>query len=166
VVPLEVPPLRDRPEDIPLLALHFLAEFRRQFGRSVDAFSREALDQMLAYSWPGNVRELRHVVERAVLLNQTPVIERMDLPREGRAARDARGPECPVAPGTPLREFLVEAERRYWKDLLDRQRGNVTAALKEARVPSKTFYRRIRALGVDPRDHRPREEKASPETND
>ncbi|HOU52501.1 MAG TPA: sigma-54 dependent transcriptional regulator [Myxococcota bacterium] len=162
VVPVEVPPLRERREDIPLLALHFLAEFRRQFGRSVDAFGREALDQMLAYSWPGNVRELRHVVERAVLLNQTTVIERLDLARGDRPPRGRQATDCPEPSGMPLREFLVEAERRYWRDLLDRQRGNVTAALKEAQVPSKTFYRRIRALGVDPRDHRSRDEPGTP----
>jgi len=162
VVPIEVPPLRERLEDIPLLALHFLAEFRRQFGRPVDAFSQEALDQMLRHSWPGNVRELRHAVERAVLLSRTSVIERLDLPREERVAPRTPLTDCLPAPGLPLREFLAQAERRYWKDLLDRHRGNVTAALKMAEVPSKTFYRRIRALGLDPRESRSRQDRDPP----
>ncbi len=146
VVPIRLPPLRERLDDIPHLALAFLAGYRKSFGRGPDAFSTRAIEQMLSYPWPGNVRELKHVVERAVLLSRGSVIEDLDLP------------EAPLEPGRPpyggkfpsLRQYLKNCERGYYRDLLRRHGGHVTSALKEAGLPSKTFYRRIRAVGLDP----------------
>ncbi|NOZ01617.1 MAG: sigma-54-dependent Fis family transcriptional regulator, partial [Deltaproteobacteria bacterium] len=148
VVPILLPLLRERNDDIPLLALTFLKEYREKFGRSADAFSDRALKQMLSYSWPGNVRELKHVVERAVLLSSGPVIETLDLPTEKAVAvpLPTEGKTMP-----PMKDYLAECERMYYLQLVDRHGGNITQALKEAKMASKTFYRRLRAVGLDPR---------------
>ena len=74
VIPIHLPPLRDRKEDIPLLADHFLARYRDQMGKRVTGISGEALSLLERYRWPGNIRELENVIERAVALEQTPVI--------------------------------------------------------------------------------------------
>ncbi|MFU2220988.1 hydrogenase, partial [Proteus mirabilis] len=70
VFPLELPPLRDRPEDIPLLAKHFTQKMARHMNRSIDAIPTEALRQLMSWDWPGNVREMENVIERAVLLTR------------------------------------------------------------------------------------------------
>ena len=74
VIPIDLPPLRDRREDIPLLADHFLGRYREQMGKRVTGISGEAMALLTAYHWPGNIRELENVIERAVALEQTPVI--------------------------------------------------------------------------------------------
>ncbi len=146
VVPIRLPPLRERLDDIPYLALHFLAEARRSFGHGPDAFSHRAIEQMLRYPWPGNVRELKHTVERAVLMTRGSVIESLDLPTGALPAQHV-GQEDRLP---PLRDYLRDCERAYYRALLKRHGGHVTNALKEAGLPSKTFYRRIRAVGLDP----------------
>ncbi|MBM4394912.1 MAG: sigma-54-dependent Fis family transcriptional regulator [Deltaproteobacteria bacterium] len=151
VVPIYLPPLRERPEDIPTLALYFLSHYRKQFGREADAYSDRALEQMLRYRWPGNVRELKHVIERGVLLSRGPVIDALDLPKEAGPIADAADSRGAAATAQPLREYLRDCERRYYTALLRRHEGNVTRALAEARIPSKTFYRRLHAVGLDPR---------------
>jgi DNA-binding NtrC family response regulator len=150
VVPIDLPPLRERTEDIPMLALHYLAEFRKQFGREVDAFSDRAVEQMLRHVWPGNVRELKHVVERAVLLCRGTLIEDLGLP-EGRGPGVQPVLNLASGPLPPLRDYLRNAESSYYSNLLARHEGNVTQAIEEARLPSKTFYRRLKSLGIDPR---------------
>jgi two-component system response regulator HydG len=81
VVRIEIPALRHRPTDVPILAAHFLTHARTKHPRSVAAsFAPDALDAMTAYAWPGNVRELEHVIERAVILSTQPAITRADLP--------------------------------------------------------------------------------------
>ena len=152
VVPIFLPPLRDRLDDIPLLALTFLKEFRKKFGREADSFSDRALEQMLSYPWPGNVREMKHVIERVVLLSSGSLIESLDLP----SARTGPAPGVKSEePLPPMRDYLAECERRYYAELIRRHGGNVTQALKEAKMASKTFYRRLRAVGLDPKLLRP-----------
>src|SRR5690606_21196886 len=82
VINVELPSLRDRVSDIPLLAQRFLTEVREDVGREVTGFSEAALTSLKRHTWPGNVRELQNVVERAVLLGKTPLIEPADLPPE------------------------------------------------------------------------------------
>jgi two-component system response regulator PilR (NtrC family) len=85
VIPMQLPPLRDRREDIPLLAEHFLAKHAAQTGKAVRAISQEAMILLSAYAWPGNVRELENVLERSVALEQTPIILAETLPPQVRA---------------------------------------------------------------------------------
>ena len=86
VIPIQLPPLRDRREDIPLLAEHFLAKYATQMEKPVRTISHDAQDLLTAYSWPGNVRELENVIERAVALEQTPAVLPESLPPALRTA--------------------------------------------------------------------------------
>jgi DNA-binding NtrC family response regulator len=103
VVPILMPPLRDRPEDIPLLAHHFLQEFGRENGKEVTGFAPEAMESLLNHCWPGNVRELRTAIEHAVVLARGSQITARDLPLTVRAQSDpmvpaGRSPFLPRAP--------------------------------------------------------------------
>ncbi len=82
VIPIFVPPLRERKEDIKVLANYFLKKYANTFGKKIDGFSPEAMEKLVNYDWPGNVRELENLIERLVVLNNTPTIEEEDLPRE------------------------------------------------------------------------------------
>jgi DNA-binding NtrC family response regulator len=99
VIHIDVPPLRERLDDVPLLAEHFLARFRHQAARRITGFSRDALDAMTGYAWPGNVRELRNAVERAIVLGDRPLIMPQDLPPQVLA--QAAPPRTRPSPPTP-----------------------------------------------------------------
>jgi DNA-binding NtrC family response regulator len=116
VIELRVPPLRERPEDIPHLADHFREEFNRRHALAVEAFAPDALDALYRHAWPGNVRELRNVVERAMLMAGGPKVESRhltlgDLPR-------------PERPGPPRIDGLTPRQERILS--LARERGGVT----------------------------------------
>ncbi|HEY4059766.1 MAG TPA: sigma-54 dependent transcriptional regulator, partial [Kofleriaceae bacterium] len=99
VIAIDVPPLRARLDDVPLLAEHFLARFRQQAGRRISGFSPDALAAMTRYSWPGNVRELRNAVERAVVLGERDTIQMQDLPPQVLA--QAQPPRTRTSSPTP-----------------------------------------------------------------
>jgi formate hydrogenlyase transcriptional activator len=132
VVPLHVPPLRERREDIPQLAMYFLGRYARAFGRSAASLSPVSMDRLLAYAWPGNVRELQNVIERAVVLSSGPVLE---LSAETFSATAAAAPTGDRGDGVPTRDAaardvppvahpetatLEEIERAYILRMLDR----------------------------------------------
>jgi two-component system response regulator PilR (NtrC family) len=133
VIPIALPPLRERREDIPLLADHFLAKYAEQMGKPIAAISRDALDQLMRYDWPGNIRELENVIERAVALEGTPAILPDSLPptvRGDTAARPAASAAAAAAPadGLPASGFDLEAhvkeiERVYIAEALKRAGG-------------------------------------------
>src|SRR5690606_20855111 len=115
-IEIHLPPLRERREDIPLLANHFLAQHARRYGRQVTGFEPEAMRALLAHPWPGNVRELEHTIERAVLLTRGESIRLEDL---GLRARPTDGP-------VRLEEMpLAEAEKHLIRLALERYDGNV-----------------------------------------
>jgi DNA-binding NtrC family response regulator len=108
VVSMECPPLRARPTDVPLLAMHFLARYARENGKEVTRFSEEALDRMLRHRWPGNVRELENAVERAVVISQSDVIRPEDLPPTVSPAPQESGmPQVPGASLADLERFAI-----------------------------------------------------------
>jgi two-component system response regulator HydG len=153
VITLEIPPLRDRREDIPLLAHHFLRRFAEKNGKQLSGFTEEALDLLQSHRWPGNVRELENVIERAVVLTRSPLISPADLP-EGLAGSDSAGRHLVVSIGTPLEEVedrLIEETLRYTK-------GDKTLAAKLLGIATRTIYRRLKA---DP-DAGPRNEEEPP----
>ena len=127
--PIQLPPLRDRREDIPVLAMYFLEQSARQRGKAIAGFERAALDAMQAYQWPGNVRELRHYVERAVILGAGREIRLDDLPKK-------------VLGSTPPLETAAVASFARLKDL---EREAVARALSEA---GGNRTRAARALGM------------------
>jgi two-component system, NtrC family, response regulator AtoC len=138
VVSIRIPPLRERREDIPLLAEHFAAKHGRSEGA---ALSPAARDLLVAYDWPGNVRELENVVARALALNPSGVVTPDDLPEHVRAARAAAA----VQPGLPSqdRPTLAELERRYAAQVLQETGGNKTRAAEILGIDRKTLYRLV-----------------------
>ncbi|MFL5261123.1 MAG: sigma-54-dependent transcriptional regulator [Anaeromyxobacteraceae bacterium] len=136
VVTIRIPPLRERPEDIPLLAEHFAAKHGRAEGAAISAAAR---DLLVAYAWPGNVRELENVVARALALNPSGVVIPEDLPEHVRGARPAAAPFGGVA--TQDRPTLAELERRYAAQVLGETGGNKTRAAEILGIDRKTLYR-------------------------
>lgn len=141
VVTLKVPPLRDRPEDIPLIASHYLTIFSEQSARMIHGFTPEAMAALRAYSWPGNVRELVNVVERAVALAPGSVVERGDLPEK--LALHAPSAREPCAGSGAERLTLAEVMRRYVLRVLEEAGGNKSEAARLLGVPRRTFYRML-----------------------
>ncbi len=139
VVPLRVPPLRERREDVPLLVEHFLEAHARRTGvrKKLDP---EALARLETYSWPGNVRELENLVEQAAALSQGPVITPVDMPF------DTPGLEQPP-PGT-LAEAVEEAERRAITAAVARCQGDLGEAARHLGVSSTTLWRRMKRLAI------------------
>jgi DNA-binding NtrC family response regulator len=148
VVPVHVPPLRERREDIPRLVQHFVRKFARECHRDVRAVSAGALDVLTRYDWPGNVRELENVIQRAVVLVGSPVIHLEDVPL------DVAMPETVslLARDTlPLREACDQFERQYVLRLLERTQWNVSRAARQLGVHRNTVLAKLAAWRV----HRP-----------
>ncbi|MCI0390008.1 MAG: sigma 54-interacting transcriptional regulator [Acidobacteria bacterium] len=145
VFPLTLPPLRERREDIVLLARYFLHQFAEACKRSVRGFSQPALNCLLRYDWPGNVRELANAVERAVVLCDGEFIHPFDLPeafRELDAPTEAAGLHLPTA--------LKETKKQLILQAVEQARGNLTAAAKLLGVDAANFHRLIRELDLKP----------------
>jgi two-component system response regulator PilR (NtrC family) len=128
VIPLRLPPLRERLEDIPLLAEHFVARFASQMGKSLTGISGAALTCLKAYSWPGNIRELENAMERAVALERTPSILVDSLPETVRAAQSSQGGPAASTDDFPQEGFDLEQhvqhiEREYIAEALRRAGG-------------------------------------------
>jgi formate hydrogenlyase transcriptional activator len=159
VVPLEVPPLRERKSDIPQLAMFFLARFSAKFGKAIDSISREAMTRLVAYAWPGNVRELQNVIERAAVLAEGPVLELDDqlrLASPVAAALPSEGPTPPPveAPGldrSGLARALDEVERGYIVAALSRSRWVIEGprgAAQLLKLHPNTLRSRMEKLGI------------------
>jgi two-component system response regulator PilR (NtrC family) len=127
VIPIALPPLRERREDIPLLAEHFLAKYREQMGKSIVAISHDATDLLMRHDWPGNIRELENAMERAVALEATPAILADSLPASIRAGGLPRGGsasrELLPDSGFDLEAHVTEIERGYLAEALQRAGG-------------------------------------------
>jgi DNA-binding NtrC family response regulator len=143
VFPLHLPPLRSRPEDIPLLAAHFVELMNRRFSRSLKGVSPAALLIMAGYAWPGNVRELRNVIERGMLLAHGAEILPGHLPAELHAA-------APVEPGVSLPPGggLADVERRLIEEALVTAQGNQVRAAKMLKISRDTLRYRMKKFGL------------------
>lgn len=164
VVPVRVPPLRERTDDIPLLVNHFLRSFGEKHGREPLTVSKEAMRAMCDYEWPGNVRELQNIVERMVSLAPGDEIGVEDLPDEvmngGMAIDGSHAADRPARPGpsldTPFHEAKAAAiedfERRYLEKALSRTRGNISEAARRAGIDRKTIHRMLEKYGMNSPD--------------
>ena len=140
VVAIRLPPLRERREDIPLLAQHFLEKFAQENQKMGLEFSPDALDFLLKYEWPGNVRELENAVERAVVLAQNSLITAADLSPQG----------YPSPAKTPSsRESLEDLEKRHILNVLLETGGNCSQAAKILGITRTTLYNKIKRYGLD-----------------
>ena len=139
VIPIRIPPLRDRIEDVPLLGGHFLRMYAAKHGKSVHGFTEEALHLMGNYGWPGNVRELENAVERAVVLCRGSQIGADDLPPELRDPQAGHGRQVTFSVGTPLEEV----ERRMILETLKFTRGDKRLAADLLGIATRTIYRKL-----------------------
>jgi formate hydrogenlyase transcriptional activator len=152
VVPLTVPPLRERVSDIPLFVTFFLSRFAARFGRRIERVERETMDRLVRYAWPGNVRELQNVIERAVVLSATSVLRLGPdlLPVEGVSTAESEQP----APGDEALLTLEEVERRHIHAVLAHTNGVVEGPEGAARILAlhpNTLRSRMKKLGLPAR---------------
>jgi two-component system nitrogen regulation response regulator NtrX len=150
VIPIYVPPLRERLEDIPILADHFMAAFAREYGRRPKSFEPAATSSLQEYPWPGNVRELRNVIERLMIMVPGDSISEDDLD-----FLDSR-PGARSGAGEPASERLSlhEARDRFERDLILRtlaeHQGNMSRTAEALGVERSNLYRKMRAFGIAP----------------
>jgi len=139
VIPIRIPPLRDRSEDIPLLAGHFLRMYAAKHLKGAQRFTDEALHLLSGYGWPGNVRELENAVERAVVLARSSEVGAADLPPELRDPQAGHGRQLSMSVGTPL----AEVERRMILETLKFTRGDKRLAADLLGIATRTIYRKL-----------------------
>ncbi|HYQ81630.1 MAG TPA: sigma-54 dependent transcriptional regulator [Anaeromyxobacteraceae bacterium] len=151
VFPVRLPPLRERREDVPLLAGHFLEKHARAFRRDVSGFTPEALRTLTGYPWPGNVRELENAVERAVAVATGPEVDLRDLPPELKGAPEGALP-AEILARMPYREAVETARdrvsREYLVALMREFGGNVTRAAERAGVERESLHRLLKRYGI------------------
>src|SRR5579862_423249 len=146
VIPFYVPALRERTEDIPVLAAHFLKEFCEAYGKKPKEFSPSAMNVLLSYTWPGNVRELKNLVERLVIMSPAQKIEPHHLPPE--LFRGAS--KSPQKPYESLQEARSAYEREFVLRKLEENRWNMTKAAEALGLERSHLYRKMRSLGIAP----------------
>jgi DNA-binding NtrC family response regulator len=146
VINIELPSLRERISDIPLLAQHFLKEVCEEAGKGVRGFSDEAVAAMQRYPWPGNVRELQNVIERAVLLGKSDVIRPDDLPRQVAASAPV---SMESAIGRTLKEALYGPERQIILEVLESNDWNRFATAEVLGINRTTLYKKMKRLNLD-----------------
>ena len=157
VVPIHVPPLRERREDIPFLVEHFVRKVARECRRQVDGVSAGALEVLTRYDWPGNVRELENVIHRAVVLSGGPVVMLRDVPLD--VAMPETGSGLTEDTGLPLREACERFERQYILRVLERVQWNVSRAARLLGVHRNTVLTKLSAWNI----HRPGSERTGSE---
>lgn len=147
VIPLHVPPLRERKNDIPLLVEHFLDEFCRENHKEKKKITPEALDLLISYSWPGNVRELKNIVERTVIMTRGSVIEAKDVPEPvQRAAKSP--PEMAFFDYPLLKDARREFEKRFIMKKLMENDENISKTAEMIGIERSNLHRKIRSYGI------------------
>ena len=153
VVTVTLPPLRDRREDIPLLAQKFLDDFNRDNGKAIEGFTPDCMNALMAHPWPGNIRELRNVVERMVVLSRRDALTLRDLPAPMRTGAQDPAPAVP-----PSALSLEAAEKDLIVKALAAHDGNRTKAAEQLGISRRTLHRKLNAYGL-------RDQKTGPTTH-
>jgi DNA-binding NtrC family response regulator len=157
VVPVHLPPLRERRDDIPLLVEHFRQKYNARLKKNVERIEDEALAALSGYSWPGNIRELENVLERTILFAEQPVIRAADLPASLRNRPPGQEETVPAAPGMPstpgpLKEIVKEQVQAIERDLIVRglevTNGNVTRTAKLLKISRKSLQMKMKEFGL------------------
>ena len=141
-VEIQVPPLRERVEDIPLLANAFVREYVRKYNRQVEGLSNRAMGQLMSYRWPGNVRELRYCIERAIILTES---DELDIKDFALLADVSDEPRLPV---TADKQTLGNIEKHSIEQTLKKHHGNISKAAKDLGLTRSSLYRRIEKFGL------------------
>jgi len=156
VIPFAVPPLRDRREDIPLLARHFLAAISAEYGKRPKHLAPEALDALMAQAWPGNVRELRNTIERLVIMTAGDNIEARHLPAPllsgvpGSLSLPAAPPAAAPAAFASLADARDDFEKRYIWRKYQECGGNMSRTAEALQVERSNLYRKMKGFGLLP----------------
>ena len=148
VITVDLPPLRSRSEDIPLLVVRFLEKFSRENSKSVTNISPEALRPLMDYGWPGNVRELENVIERAVVLCNGPVVG-IELIPDHIVGRGSEGKMFEHRPDASLFEIVEDCERRLIVNMLEKCNWNQTEAAERFHIPLSTLNQKIKRLNIE-----------------
>ncbi len=148
VIPFYVPPLRERREDIRLLADYFLGEFTTRYGRKPKELTPEAYTMLEDYPWPGNVRELKNLMERIVIMNPQVRVDARHMPLSRVRVTPERAPDRFAS----LQEVRESAEREYILRKLEETNGNVTRAAELLGLERSNLYRKMKALGIAPKE--------------
>jgi two-component system nitrogen regulation response regulator NtrX len=151
VVPIYVPPLRERNEDIPLLADHFMAMLAREYGRRPKTYEPDAVAALQRYPWPGNVRELRNLVERLMIMVPGDRVGARDVTFLDQGMVAAPPPEMKSDSIAPLHDARDDFERQYILRALAAQQGNISRTADVLGVERSNLYRKMRAFGIAPR---------------
>ncbi|MEJ2699786.1 MAG: sigma-54 dependent transcriptional regulator, partial [Desulfuromonadales bacterium] len=148
VIEITIPPLRDRPEDIPLLIQHYIGRLNRKLNRRVRKVAPEAMKCLQQYSWPGNIRELIHLLEQIMTFHNPNILEVSFLPSH---IRSESRPFLPAETYSGLKEKLIEeAGEDYFRQLLTHYRGNITRVASHAGLNRRHMHRLLNKLGLDP----------------
>ncbi len=150
VVPLEIPPLRERPEDVPELLSFFLGSYNKETGKKIEGFSDRALAALMSYHWPGNVRELRNLVEQAVVMSDGPIVGIDDLPERVAAGTAAPGSARPAGGSSlNLPEIIEETEKLSIERALRKAGFKKIEAARLLNVSRPTLDKKIKKYGID-----------------
>lgn len=152
VISLHIPPLRERKEDIPILAEHFIDRYSKEFDKPVKKITEDALETLVSYSWPGNIRELENQIQKMIVLSTTPIINDDHIQSHINSAdnRDIRTEDLKSAKKKIIRSF----EEKYLKSLLLEQRGNVVSAASRAGKSRTAFWNLLKKYSISPKQYR------------
>ncbi len=153
VLPIHIPPLRERGEDIPLLVDHFVSLSKTKFHKDIEGFSEDAMDLLINYSWPGNVRELENVVQRAIILAKDRVIQEWNLPPEIRRQRkeayfDMEKLETDIPLNEKVEMIVAEVEKKLIIEALDKVGWKREEAASLLGTSLKTLYNKMNKYGL------------------
>jgi two-component system nitrogen regulation response regulator NtrX len=151
VLPFHVPPLRERREDIPLLAKHFLSYFCSKESRDTKILEQDAIEAMMAYNWPGNVRELKNIVERLVIMSPHQTIAFADLPTSIQRGgdRDPGGRAYLPGEGVSLKQAREDFEREFILQKLQENEGNISRTAEAIEMERSNLHRKIKSYGIE-----------------
>lgn len=144
VVPIQIPPLRERKEDIPVLIQYFLNKYNREYNKNVK-FSEKVIQSLLEYSFPGNVRELENLVERSVILANSEIVDKIDI---FTSAGDEEFSFFDLDYHSAKEKILSEFEKKYFQEILKRANNNISQAAKLAKIHRVNLYNKIKELGL------------------
>ncbi len=148
VLPLNIPPLRDRKEDVPFLAEHFVKKFAKEMGGRIESISETAIQKLLGYHWPGNVRELENVIERSMVLSQGPVLQPEDIRLDSAPSR-ARSQAIAADAFLPEGMTLDEYEQSIIREALKRANGNKSQAARMLGLTRNALRYRLQQMGIE-----------------
>ena len=153
VVPITLPSLRKRHDDIPILANHFLNLYNKELGKKIKMISPEAINILSNYTWPGNVRELENVIERAVVLAHRNILDKQDIPLDLSAKKEDNyeTAKSQLSYHEAKKRIVESFEKDFFTGILDKTGGNISEAAELSGMDRKNFYQKLKRLNIDPK---------------